>query len=68
MSARYYARTASNRTDYWPIWFVADAQKGGLNVTEVLVRRHLNVDPEGTTLCSRGFAERLAILANGGAA
>ena len=68
MTARYYARTASDRTDHSPIWFVADTQQGGLNVTAVLVRQHLNVDPEGATLCSRGYAERLAILANGGAA
>jgi hypothetical protein len=68
MSARYYARSASDRTDDWPYWFVADAQKGGLDVTAELVRQHLNVNPEGGTLCSRGDAERLAILANGGAA
>ena len=68
MSARYYARSASDRTDDWPYWFVADTQKGGLNVTADLARQHLNIDPEGKTLCSRSNAERLAILANGGAA
>jgi hypothetical protein len=66
MTARYYARSASDRTDDWPYWFVADTQKGGLNVTAELVRQHLNVNPEGGTLCSRGHAERLAIIANGG--
>ncbi|MCJ7993255.1 hypothetical protein J5N58_01410 [Rhizobium cremeum] len=30
---RYYARSASDRTDEWPFWFVADKQQGGLNVT-----------------------------------
>jgi hypothetical protein len=68
MTARYYARTASDRTDHWPIWFVADTQQGGLNVTAVLVRQHLNMNPAGLTLCRRAYAERLAILANGGAA
>ena len=68
MTARYYARSASDRTDDWPYWFVADAQKGGLNVTAKLVRQHFNVDPKGAKLCTRGDAERLAILANGAAA
>ena len=68
MTARYYARSASDRTDDWPYWFVADSQKGGLNVTAVLLRQHLNVDPKGKTLCQRDTAERLAILANGDAA
>jgi hypothetical protein len=66
MKPRYYARSASDRTDDWPFWLVADTQKGGLNVTAELVRQHLNVNPEGGTLCSRGHAERLAIIANGG--
>lgn len=30
---RYYARSASDKTDDWPFWFVADSQRGGLNVT-----------------------------------
>ena len=68
MNARYYARSASDRTDDWHFWFVADAQKGGLNVTAELVRQHLNVNPEGRTLCVRDFAEQLAFAANGGAA
>ena len=68
MKPRYYARSASDRTDDWPFWFVADTQKGGLNVTAELVRQHLNVHHKGATLCTRGYAERLAILANGGAA
>ena len=68
MTARYYARSASDRTDDWPDWFVADTQKGGLNVTAVLARQHLNIDAKGQTLCSRRTAQHLAILANGGAA
>ncbi len=67
MSARYYARSASDRTDDWPYWFVADTQKGGLNVTAEIVRQHINQDPKGQTLCSRAIAEALAVIANVGA-
>ena len=66
MKPRYYARSASDRTDDWPFWFVADAQKGGLNVTAELVRQHLNIDAKGQTLCSRRTAKHLATIANGG--
>ena len=68
MTPRYYARSASDRTDDWPFWFVADAQKGGLNATAELVRQHCNVNHKGATLCSRAYAEHLAIIANGGLA
>lgn len=34
---RYFARSASDRTDEWPYWFVADREKAGLNVTGELV-------------------------------
>ena len=67
-SGRYYARSASDRTDDWPFWFVADSQKGGLTETAELIRRHVNPDHKGGVLCSRHDAERLAILANGGEA
>lgn len=30
---RYFARSASDCTDDWPFWLVADRQKSGLNVT-----------------------------------
>lgn len=30
---RYCAQSASDRTNDWPYWFVADRQKGGLNIT-----------------------------------
>lgn len=35
--ARYYARSASDNTDDWTFWFVADSHKGGLNVTVSLM-------------------------------
>jgi hypothetical protein len=68
MSDRFYARSASDRTDDWPYWFVADSQKGGLNVTEELIRRHLDPEHKGAVFCFRRGAEYLAILANGGEA
>ena len=34
--ARYYARSASDNTDDWPFWFVADDPGGGINVTAEL--------------------------------
>ena len=36
---RYYARSASDNTDDWPFWFVADSQRDGLNVTATLLQR-----------------------------
>lgn len=36
---RYFARSASDNTDDWPYWFVADSMKGGLNVTATLDRK-----------------------------
>lgn len=37
MSERYLARSASDKTDDWPHWFVADQRQGGLNVTVKLL-------------------------------
>jgi hypothetical protein len=68
MKDRYYARSARDDTDDWPFWFVADAQKGGLNVTAELIRHYVNPDHIGGVFCSRNDAEFLEILANGGAA
>lgn len=55
MKKRYYARSASDKTDDWPHWFVADGQKGGLNVTCELI---------GVTFTSREMAGKLAVYAN----
>ena len=30
---RFYARSASDKADDWPFWFIADREQGGLNVT-----------------------------------
>lgn len=36
--ARFYARSASDKTDDWPAWFVADRQRNGRNVTADLTK------------------------------
>ncbi len=36
--SRYYARSASDKTDDWPFWYVADIERGHLNVTSTLLR------------------------------
>lgn len=59
---RYYARSASDRTDNWPNWFVADAERGGLNVTPSIVPGLLR---PGATLVDRELAIALAGIANG---
>lgn len=40
--ARFFARSASDRTDDWPFWFVADADRDGLNVTNDLIVRFID--------------------------
>lgn len=62
---RYYARSASDKTDDWPFWFVADARRGGLNVTAELIRKHLSPDHRGGVLMLKHHALDLAQLANG---
>lgn len=42
-TVRFYARSASDKTDDWQFWFVADDTRGGLNVTADVARK---LDPE----------------------
>lgn len=65
MKPRYYARSASDRTDDWPFWYVADRRKGGVNVTADIVRAHINPNHAGGVLTSRDSAINLADMANG---
>ena len=62
--ARYYARSASDKTENWPFWFVADRNRGGLNVTAELVRAHISPDYAGLPLTHRTLAEKIAGIAN----
>ena len=65
MTPRYYARSASDRTDDWPWWFVADKNLGGRNVTsEVATLLNRPRKFRGPTLCYREYAELLAEEAN----
>jgi len=64
MTPRYYARSASDKTDDWPWWFVADKHQGGLNVMqEVHKLLDLPIKP-GAVLCVREYAEQLSEEAN----
>lgn len=57
---RYIARSA----DDWPVWFVADTARGGINVTAELICKHVDPSHAGGTLTSRENAMRLANVAN----
>lgn len=68
MNARYIARSASDRTDDWPFWFVADRQRGDVNVTGELADILGIARGPGQTLTDRGSAAWLAAAANENAA
>lgn len=61
---RYIARGASDRTDEWAFWFVADRNKGGLNVTAELIREHFNPNHAGGVFVLQDCANQIAAKAN----
>jgi hypothetical protein len=61
--ARFYARSASDRTDDWHWWFVADRAHGSLNVTGKLLER-AGIDTKGWPLYPRGLCEAIAEVMN----
>lgn len=61
---RYYARSASDKTDDWPFWFVADEQRGGLNVTAEIADALGEPCNPGATLTTGWNAVKLAMRAN----
>ena len=61
---RYYARSASDKTDDWAAWFVADRQMGGLNVTADIVRKYINSAHSGGVFCKRDLCKKLAEIAS----
>lgn len=63
---RYFARSASDKTDDWPFWFVADRDMGGLNVTAELIRKHSDPAHRGATLTSKTHAFEIESRANRG--
>lgn len=62
--ARFFARSASDRTQDWPFWFVADRQKGGVNVTGKVLEKVTGERSHGAVLASRSVALWLADRAN----
>jgi hypothetical protein len=66
MTERYFARSANDKTNDWPFWFVADRSIGGLNVTAELIRKHINPSHAGGTISSQDMALELAEIANAG--
>jgi hypothetical protein len=60
MAERYFARSASDRTDDWPYWFVADRSRGNLNVTVKLMPELSGYLP----FLPRDMAEELARAIN----
>lgn len=61
---RYYARSASDRTDDWPYWFVADRKRGDVNVTAELVRRIADPNHKGAVFAPKEICFALAETAN----
>lgn len=61
---RYFARSASDRTDDWPLWFVADRRKSGLNVTLSLIEKAFGRHVVGMPFLPREHAETLAEISN----
>lgn len=60
MIDRYFARSASDRTDDWPLWYVSDRNKGDLNVTVELAPQLRGHPP----FLTRDLAELIAQRAN----
>ena len=65
MDRRFYARSASDKTDNWPFWFVADSNKGGLNVTgHLLKKKNPETHKPGAVFMESWDAVKLAMWAN----
>lgn len=60
----YYARSASDNADDWPFWFVADAKRGGLNVTATVMDEIGITRNPGQTLLGPWEAVKVAMAAN----
>lgn len=61
---RYFARSASDKTDDWPFWFVADRNRGDINVTADLIRAIIDPSHQGRVFALREDAKILANMAN----
>lgn len=61
---RFYARSASDKTDDWPFWFVADRRRGDLNVTAELICELVYPLHKGAIFLPQKAATLLADKAN----
>ncbi|MVA44660.1 hypothetical protein GOZ83_06135 [Agrobacterium vitis] len=61
---RYFARSASDKAENWPFWFVADRQCGSVNVTGKIAEEMTGISSNGAVFASRAHAEMLATWAN----
>lgn len=57
---RFIARSASDKTEDWPFWFVADNSHGGLNVTLALIEKLFGQRPVCMPFLPRESAIALA--------
>jgi len=64
MTDRFFARSASDRTDDWPHWFVADRQNGEINVTIRLIEKRFGVALPLLPFLWREACEAMAAQAN----
>ncbi len=63
MRDEFFARSASDKTDDWPAWFIARKSNPRLNVMHQ-VTKLLGLDFQGATMGSRPHMELLAASAN----
>ncbi|MGQ4812352.1 hypothetical protein ACCZ74_08645 [Agrobacterium vitis] len=61
---RYFARPASDKNENWPLWFVADRQCGGVNVTGRIAEEMTGISSFGGVFDYKATAETLAAWAN----
>lgn len=64
MADRYFARSASDRFEDWPCWYVADATRFGLNVVPEEFQRRTGRRPTGLPFMPRQMAEAWAAEMN----
>ena len=64
MTDRFFARSASDQTDDWPWWFVADRGSGGINRTAEAARIAGFAWKPGAVFLSREGAQLIAATAN----
>lgn len=64
--SRYAATSASSKTDDWPFWYIADTEKGGLNVLPAIYRKTTGIAMGSLPFTSKQHAKILEEEANKG--